>query len=278
MTDRYAVIGNPIAHSRGPQIHAAFARQTGQDLRYERILAPRGGFAEAVRAFREAGGRGLNVTIPFKLDACAYATRLTARARDAGAVNTLKFDGDAALGDNTDGAGLVADITQRLGVGLAGQRVLLAGAGGAARGVVGPLLDAAPAELVVVNRTAETARALATQHRSRGRVSGGAFADVGGRAFDIVINATAASLAGDSLPLPATVYARCALAYDLVYADQPTPFMRFASEHGAAKVSDGLGMLVAQAAESFLLWRGIRPDPIPVMAELRPDRATADAR
>lgn len=278
MTDRYAVIGNPVLHSRGPQIHAAFALQTGQPLSYERILAPLDGFTRAARAFRDAGGRGLNVTIPFKVEASSYATRLTDRARDAGAVNTLRFDADEALGDNTDGAGLVTDITIRLGVELAGRQVLLAGAGGAARGVAGPLLDADPAELFIVNRTAETARELARRHRSRGRVAGGAFDDVAHRTFDVVINATAASLAGDSLPLAASVFAHCSLAYDLVYADRPTPFMRFASESGATQVSDGLGMLVAQAAESFLLWRGVRPDPLPVMAELRAERALADSR
>ena len=270
MTDRYAVIGNPVAHSKGPLIHAAFARQTGQDLTYDRILAPPGGFVEAVRVFRAAGGRGLNVTIPFKIEACAYATRLTDRARDAGAVNTLMFDGDEALGDNTDGAGLVADIASRLGVALAGRRVLLIGAGGAARGVAGPLLDAHPEELFIVNRTPETARALAARHRHRGQVFGGGFDAIGDRSFGVVLNATAASLAGASLPLPVSVYAPGALAYDLVYAGQPTPFMRFASAHGVERVSDGLGMLVAQAAESFLLWRGVRPDPAPVIAELRP--------
>ncbi|MGH8802136.1 MAG: shikimate dehydrogenase, partial [Casimicrobiaceae bacterium] len=260
MTDRYAVIGNPVAHSKGPLIHAAFARQTGQDLAYERILAPVTGFVEAVGRFRNAGGRGLNVTIPFKLEACAYATRLTDRACDAGAVNTLRFNGDAVLGDNTDGAGLVADIIGRLGVSLEGRRVLLIGAGGAARGVAGPILDARPALLFIVNRTPAKALALAARHPERGNVIGGPFEDLAGQSFDVVVNATSASLAGETLPLPASAYGPGALAYDLVYADAPTPFMRFASAHGVARVSDGLGMLVAQAAESFLLWRGVRPD------------------
>ncbi|MBS0326407.1 MAG: shikimate dehydrogenase [Proteobacteria bacterium] len=279
MTDRYGVIGNPVAHSKGPQIHAAFARQTGQDLRYERILAPLGGFVEAVRAFRATGGRGLNVTLPFKIEACAFAKELTDRARDAGAVNTLSFDdGGGALGDNTDGAGLVADITLRLGVALAGRRVLVAGAGGAARGIVGPLLASHVAELVIVNRSPEAARVLAARHAQHAGVSGGAFGDLDDRGFDVVINATSASLGGNTLPLPAPVFGRCVLAYDLVYADQPTPFMRAASARGAAQVSDGLGMLVAQAAESFLLWRGVRPDPLPVMAELRPGCAAIAPR
>lgn len=275
MTDRYAVIGNPVAHSRSPSIHAAFARQTGEDLVYGRIEAPLAGFAEAVAQFRGEGGRGLNVTLPFKVEAAALATRLTARARKAGAVNTLKFDGDEALGDNTDGAGLVADVTGRLGVAIEGRRVLLIGAGGAAYGVAGPLLDEHPAELCIVNRTAAKARALAALHTRGGAVVAGGLGDVAGRSFDVIVNATAASLAGEPLPVPASVFASASLAYDLVYADLPTAFMRYASERGAARVSDGLGMLVAQAAESFFVWRGVRPRIAPVIAQWRPDAGPA---
>jgi len=269
MIDRYAVVGNPIAQSKSPAIHAAFARQTGQDLAYDAILAPLEGFAAAVEAFRAAGGRGLNVTVPFKLEAFALANELTGRAREAGAVNTLRFDGERALGDNTDGAGLVSDITLRLRVPLAGKRVLLMGAGGAARGVVGPLLRERPASLAIANRTVAKADALAREFAAQGPVRGGGYADVAGRAFDVVINATSASLQGAVPPLPAGAYAPGALAYDMVYGDRPTSFLESAQAAGAASAVDGLGMLVAQAAESFLLWRGVRPDTAPVIEALR---------
>ena len=269
MTDRYAVVGHPIAHSQSPWIHAAFARQTGQDLAYDAILAPLDGFGATVASFRAAGGRGLNVTVPFKLEAFALANERTERAREAGAVNTLRFDGERALGDNTDGTGLVSDITLRLRVPLAGKRVLLMGAGGAARGVVGPLLRERPASLAIVNRTVAKADALAREFAARGPVHGGGYADVAGQAFDVVINATSASLQGAVPPLPAGVFAPGALAYDMVYGDRPTSFLVSARTSGAATVADGLGMLVAQAAESFLLWRGIRPDTAPIIEALR---------
>ncbi len=270
MTDRYAVIGHPVAHSKSPRIHAAFARYTGEDLVYETLLAPLDGFAGTVRAFRETGGRGLNVTVPFKLEAFALSDDVTDRAREAGAVNTLRFDGAHALGDNTDGAGLVGDITLRLGIMLAAKSLLLLGAGGAARGVVGPLLAERPAALFIVNRTVAKAHALARQFEAQGPVRAGAYAELAGRSFDVVINATSASLAGEALPLPAGLYAPNALAYDMVYGDAPTRFLADASAAGAATIADGLGMLVAQAAESFLLWRGVRPDTRPVIAALRP--------
>ena len=269
MTDRYAVVGNPIAHSKSPQIHAAFARQTGQDIEYARILAPRDGFASAVKAFRAEGGKGVNVTIPFKLDAFSYATTLTERARLAGAVNTLRFEGDGALGDNTDGAGLVGDIAGRLGVPLGGKRVLLMGAGGAARGVVLPLLDQAPASIAIANRTIEKAQALARQFASRGPVTGGGYADFASEQFDVIVNATSASLEGTVPPLSERAFATGALAYDMVYADAPTPFLRYAEARGAAHLADGLGMLVGQAAEAFFIWRGVRPDTRPVIASMR---------
>jgi shikimate dehydrogenase len=269
MTDRYAVVGNPIAHSQSPQIHAAFARQTGQDLVYDAILAPMDGFAAAVAAFRAAGGRGLNVTVPFKLEAFALANERTERAREAGAVNTLRFDDERALGDNTDGAGLVADITLRLRVPLAGKRVLLMGAGGAARGVVGPLLRERPASLAIANRTVAKAHAIAREFAGQGPVRGGGYADVAGEAFDVVINATSASLEGSVPPVPAGAFAPAALAYDMVYGDRATSFLVSAQAAGAKTTADGLGMLVAQAAESFLLWRGIRPDTAPIIDALR---------
>jgi shikimate dehydrogenase len=267
MTDRYAVIGHPVAHSKSPDIHARFAVQTGQDLSYERLLAPLEGFADAVRTFIEEDGKGANVTVPFKLEAYALATTLTPRARAAGAANTLKFDGSAILGDNTDGVGLVADIVRNAGVAIRGARVLLLGAGGAARGVMLPLLNEQPAELVIANRTLSKATELATRFAAQGNVRAADFAAVQGR-FNIIVNATSASLASDVPPIPPTVFGANALAYDMMYGKDPTVFMRFAAQHGAA-VRDGLGMLVEQAAESFYVWRGVRPDTAPVFAELR---------
>jgi shikimate dehydrogenase len=264
MTDRYAVFGHPIAHSRSPLIHAAFARQTGQDMRYEAILAPLDGFAASVAAFVAAGGRGANVTVPFKEDAFRLAQRLAPRAERAGAVNTLTFAANEILGDNTDGAGLVADLTRNLGREPAGQRILLLGAGGAARGVIEPLLDRQPAALVIANRTVARAQELA---RLFGRGVAACGFDAVDGPYDLVINATAASLAGELPPLSPAVFAADALAYDMMYG-RDTPFLAFARTHGAA-TADGLGMLVEQAAEAFQLWRGVRPDTAPVIASLR---------
>ncbi|HZI84894.1 MAG TPA: shikimate dehydrogenase [Casimicrobiaceae bacterium] len=269
MTDLYAVIGNPIAQSKSPRIHAEFARQLEQDLRYEAILAPRDGFAAAVAAFRASGGRGLNVTVPFKLQAFALASERTERAERAGAVNTLTFDGKAILGDNTDGAGLVWDIGERLRCAVRGKRVLLMGAGGAARGVMLPLLRQSPAVVAVANRTVGKAIELELHFAPFGNVRGGGYASLAGQPFDVIINATSASLAGELPPLPPGVFAPGSLAYDMVYANEPTRFLAHAREQGAARFADGLGMLVAQAAESFLLWRGLRPDVEPVIAMLR---------
>jgi shikimate dehydrogenase len=269
MTDRYAVIGNPIAQSKSPQIHRAFAQQVGQDLAYEAIFAPHDGFSEAVAAFRKEGGKGMNVTVPFKLQAFALASRRTERAEQAGAVNTLKFDGPAILGDNTDGAGIVHDIRDRLGFEIQRKRVLLMGAGGAARGVVLPLLREQPRSVAIANRTVEKALALGRRFAAFGPVEAGDYAHLAGRSFDLVINATSASLSGEIPPLPASVFAPDSLAYDMVYGDQPTRFLAYAAEHRAVRVADGLGMLVAQAAESFFLWRGVRPDIRPVLAMLR---------
>ena len=267
MTDAYAVFGNPIAHSKSPRIHAEFARQTGQDMTYIARLARLDGFAEAVAEFRAEGGRGANVTVPFKEQAFALATRLSERARMAGAVNTLSFEADGLFGDNTDGAGLVRDLTANLGLDLAGRRILLMGAGGAARGVILPLLEQNPAHLVIANRTADKAVALARAFDAGpGTLAGGGYENLAG-GFDLVINATAASLAGDLPPLPDDVFAPGALAYDMMYG-RDTPFLVFARIHGA-RTADGLGMLVEQAAEAFLLWRGVRPDTGPVLDLLR---------
>lgn len=267
MTDHYAVFGNPIAHSKSPLIHTAFARQTGQDMDYTALLAPVEGFVECVTAFRAGGGAGANVTVPFKEQAHALATRRTARAEAAGAVNTLHFLGAEIHGDNTDGAGLIADLTRNLGVTLEGRRILLMGAGGAAKGVVLPLLQHRPAALFIANRTPARAQELAARFRYAGPVQGGDYAALAGSAYDIVINATAASLAGDLPPLPEGIFAVEGLAYDMMYG-RDTPFLEFARKAGA-RTADGLGMLVEQAAESFFLWRGVRPDTAPVIAMLR---------
>ena len=265
MTDRYAVFGHPIAHSKSPQIHAAFARQTGQDMCYDAILAPLDGFAASVAAFIAAGGRGANVTVPFKEEAFKLAGRLSPRAQRASAVNTLMFN-DGILGDNTDGAGLVADLTRNLNRPLAGKRILLLGAGGAARGVIEPLLEQQPAALVIANRTVSRAQELAELFGHGVRACGFDAAETK-TPFDVVINATAASLAGELPPLSPQGFTAHTLAYDMMYG-RDTPFLSFARTHGAA-TADGLGMLVEQAAEAFYLWRGVRPDTAPVIASLR---------
>ena len=270
--DRYAVIGNPISHSRSPAIHAAFAHQTGQRLTYEALLAPLDSFADAVAQFRVDGGRGLNVTVPFKREAFALADAHSPRAHAAGAVNTLAFGPDGVYGDNTDGVGLVRDLRHNLGCRLEGSRILLLGAGGAARGAMLPLLGAQPASLTLANRSTDKAEALvATFREQRGSIPLDAcgFSALAGREFDVVINATAASLANEAPPLPPGVFAPGALAYDMMYRRGDTPFLAVARRNGAARVADGLGMLVEQAAESFVLWRGVRPDTTPVLADLR---------
>lgn len=264
MTDRYAVFGHPIAHSKSPLIHAAFARQTGEALSYEAILAPLDGFAASVADFRAHGGRGANVTVPFKEEAFRLATQKTPRAALAGAVNTLLFSDAGITGDNTDGAGLVADLTRNLGVTLVGARILLLGAGGAARGVIGPLQEAGVAELVVANRTVDKAVALASLFGDRVHGTGFSTPD---SAFDVVINATSASLAGELLPVSGAVFGPQTLAYDMMYG-RDTPFLALARKSGAA-TADGLGMLVEQAAEAFFVWRGVRPATAPVIASLR---------
>ena len=269
MSDRYCVLGNPVAHSRSPAIHAQFAAQSGQDLVYEALLAPLDGFADTVRTFIAAGGKGANVTVPFKEEAFRLSKRLSPRAERAGAVNTLIFTAGEISGDNTDGAGLVRDIKVNLGFSLADKRILLLGAGGAARGVIAPLLACKPASLMIANRSADKAQVLADQFSDLAAVDAGNFAKTAGGSFDVVINATSASLAGETLPLPAGIFAPGSLAYDMMYGKGETPFLAQARAQGAAHLADGLGMLVEQAAEAFLVWRGVRPDSAPVLAALR---------
>jgi shikimate dehydrogenase len=266
VTDRYVVIGNPVAHSMSPWIHAEFARATGQDMDYGRIEAPLEGFEPAVEEFRAAGGRGANVTLPFKERAFRYCSALSARARAAQAVNTLAFDGGAVRGDNTDGTGLVRDLSVNCGRRIAGSRILLLGAGGAARGALAPLAQAGAARIVIANRTVARAQALAAS-LAQFEVSACGFDALPGQSFDIVINATSAGLEGAAPPLPGSVLARGALAYEMVYG-RDTPFLAMARAAGA-EVRDGSGMLVEQAAESFYLWRGVRPDTAAVLAALR---------
>ena len=269
MTDRYAVIGNPIAHSKSPLIHAAFARETGQDLDYGRILGDPDDFAGDVRRFLAARGRGLNVTVPFKEVAYALADELGPAAASAGAVNTLTALADARLrGDNTDGVGLVRDLVANHGFESRGARVLLLGAGGAARGVLFPLLETGLASLILANRTAAKARELVAVVRDA-RVDGGGLEELRGRQFDLIINATAAGLDGAVPDLPADCLAPGGWTYDLLYGEQPTPFCRWGQARGAAQALDGLGMLVEQAAESFWLWRQVRPSTAPVIRWLR---------
>jgi shikimate dehydrogenase len=277
--ERYAVIGNPIAHSKSPFIHARFAEQTGEPVEYDRLLAPVDAFVPQVRAFIEAGGRGLNVTVPFKLDAHALADVLSPRAAAAGAVNTLRFDAAGVYGDNTDGFGLVRDIEVNLGVPLSGARVLLLGAGGAARGVVLPMLERAPRRLTIVNRTAAKADALVAQFAQAARdagchLTGGGTQAVEPDAYDVIVNATAGSLDGALPACDDRAFGAHTLAYDMMYGAQPTVFMQHAQTLGA-RAADGLGMLVEQAAESFYVWRGVRPDGAPVLAELRKQLAAA---
>lgn len=269
MTDRYAVIGNPIGHTKSPLIHGSFAKATGQKLEYSAIEGPLDGFAAAVRAFRDLGGRGMNVTAPFKLQAFALADETTARARLAGAVNALKFEAGRILADNFDGIGLTNDIQRNLGLPMTGKRVLLLGAGGAARGALLPFLEQRPASLVIANRTVSKAQALARQLGSQGPVRGGSYIDIGNEQFDVVINATSASLRGELPPVPPTAFMTEGLAYELAYAKGLTPFLRLASNAGVKRLADGVGMLVEQAAEAFAWWRGVRPDTRSLIDQLR---------
>ena len=266
MTDKYAVIGNPISHSKSPLIHALFAAQTGQDISYEAIAAPLDGFAATIARLHSEGYKGCNVTVPFKFEAFKIADQLSERALSAQSVNTLSFDENVIRGDNTDGAGLVRDIEINIGINLQGKNVLMMGAGGAASGVVLPLLLTG-ATLTVANRTDSRAHEMAERFAYLGRVYTSSYDDLFGQCFDIVINATSAGLTDSEVPLPPGIFAPGALAYDMMYGRE-TPFMAFARSEGA-QVSDGLGMLVEQAAEAFYIWRGVRPDTAPVIAALR---------
>ena len=267
MTDQYAVIGNPIAHSKSPLIHTMFAEQTGQDLSYEKIEAPLEGFADTIGELRGDGYKGCNVTVPFKFEAFKLCKQLSERAHTAKAVNTLLFQNGEILGDNTDGAGLLTDIEQNLACTLSAKNVLLMGAGGAAYGVAWQLLNAG-ANIVVANRTLEKAQQLAAEFTPYGSVLAASYEALTGRQFDVVINATSSSLSNKLPPLPSGIFALNALAYDMMYGKQ-TPFLKFAREQGAVKLADGLGMLVEQAAEAFFKWRGVRPDTAPILAKLR---------
>ncbi|GAB4553608.1 MAG: shikimate dehydrogenase [Rhizobacter sp.] len=275
--DRYVVAGNPVEHSQSPFIHAQFAAATGQSMSYERLLCPMDGFAASIRAFAASGGRGCNITVPFKFEAISLATRRSDRAALAQAANVLRFDADGWLADNTDGIGLVRDIERNAGVALRGQRVLLIGAGGAAAGALGPLLEASPAELVIANRSLDKAQALVERHASLADQHGTTLvarplADCG-TAFDVVINATATSLQGAAIPVAASVLRPGGLALDMMYGPAAAGFLNWATQHGAI-ARDGLGMLVEQAAEAFFLWRGVRPITAPVLAALRSRLAT----
>ena len=273
MPARYAVIGNPIAQSKSPSIHAAFAASTGQDMTYERLLAPRDGFRAVVERFAAEGGMGLNVTSPFKLEAFEVAGETTERAKLAGAVNTLRRVGDHWQADNTDGVGLVRDLTVNLRADLRGRAVAILGAGGAVRGILKPILDAGAASVAISNRTMPKAVQIASQFARYGRVEAIDPQAIGERRFEIVINATSLGMGGAEVgefPFAPTIFAPGAFVYDLIYSDRPTAFMRWARAHGAAGAADGMGMLIEQAAESFALWRGVRPDTKPVFALLRP--------
>lgn len=268
--DQYAVMGNPINHSKSPQIHRAFAQETAQNIEYNAIHVDVGGFAQAVSHFQGHGGKGLNVTVPFKLEAWKLADTLSERAQRAGAVNTLILEKDGHIqGDNTDGIGLVSDIMEHLGWPIAQQKILILGAGGAARGVLGPILDNQPASVYIANRTASKAVDLASLFADMGNIEGGGYDAIVGQQFDLVINATAASLQGEVPPLPDDLISPGGYCYDMMYGDKPTAFMQWAQQHGVSKISDGLGMLVGQAAESFTLWRGVRPAVTPVIQAIR---------
>ena len=267
---RYAVMGNPVAHSKSPAIHKQFAHQSGHNIEYTALWVDADGFADAVEQFRAEGGKGFNVTVPFKLEAFRLADNLSDRAKLAGAVNTIRFEPDGKIfGDNTDGAGLVHDLTKNLNVPLRGKKILVLGAGGAVRGVLGPLLKQNPAMLVVANRTVSKAKYLAKTFEAFGKIEAVGYDDLVGKRFHMVINGTSASLKGETPPLPVNLFANNAVAYDMMYGDKPTPFLEWAMLHGAKTAADGLGMLVEQAAESYLLWRGVRPETQHVIAALR---------
>lgn len=269
MTDLYALFGNPITQSKSPNIHRQFAEQTGQDMHYTKQLVALGEFEQAAQAFFDQGGKGLNITVPFKLNAFEFAQKRTARAERAGAVNTLaKLSDGTILGDNTDGIGMIHDM-HNLAWELEGKRVLILGAGGAVRGILQPLLEEKPAQIVIANRTYSKAEELAKNFHDMGDVQAKTFEQLTGEIFDLVINGTSASMQGELPPLPDNLLAANASCYDMMYAAEPTIFLRWAQERGAAQIADGLGMLIGQAAEAFYLWRQIRPEVVPVITAMR---------
>lgn len=273
--DAYAVMGNPISHSKSPQIHAAFAKQTGQRIVYTAIQVDPGGFDQAVGNFFANNGKGLNVTVPFKQEAWELAEELGPEAKQAGAVNTLYQNEEGVLvGRNTDGIGLVRDLLHNHGATIESKRVLLVGAGGAARGVLQPLLDEKPVTLVIANRTPDRAHDLAEYFSELGDIHGAGFEDLADQQFDLIINASAASLQGEVPPLPDSTCADGCWVYDMMYSAEPTPFVTWGEQHGALHSLDGLGMLVEQAAESFYIWRGVRPDTSPVIQQIRESLTT----
>jgi shikimate dehydrogenase len=272
LVDNYAVVGNPVAHSKSPQIHAAFARQTRQELSYQAIEVNEGQFNEALTEFQDRGGKGLNITVPFKRDAWSASDHLTERARRAQAVNTLWFgDDNCRHGDTTDGIGLVCDLTVNHGINLAGSRILILGAGGAIRGVLDPLFDTEPESITIANRTVESAQTLADAFSERGEITACSYADLSATQFNLIVNGTSASLQGEVPPVPDSVLTSDPICYDLMYADDDTPFMQWARVKEISEVHDGLGMLVEQAAASFEIWRGIKPETKPVIEMLRKD-------
>ncbi|TAL47650.1 MAG: shikimate dehydrogenase [Methylovulum sp.] len=273
ISDRYAVFGQPIKHSKSPRIHRIFAEQTGQSLSYDAQEVPAKQFSAATDVFFAEGGKGLNCTVPLKELAWAYAGKKTARAELSKAVNTLTVQPDGSiLSDNTDGCGLVSDLMINHGISLAGARILILGAGGASRGIIAPILEQSPQSLVIANRTIDKAVNLASEFHDKGRVSGCGFAALNKQQFDLILNATSASLSDSVPPLPEHLLAENGICYDLAYGNQPTPFVRWGIEHHAAKSLDGLGMLVEQAAEAFFIWRGVRPDTQAVIEVLNAER------
>lgn len=265
--DHYAVLGNPIAHSKSPQIHALFAKQTQQEMSYQTMLVPLDGLANALKEFQAAGGKGVNITLPFKNEAFSLVDTHSERAQLAQAINTIKFNDDGSrFGDNTDGIGLVRDITLNLHFPITDKKILIMGAGGAVRGVIGPLLEQHPTELIIANRTLSKAVELANYFSKISPVKALGFQDLPHHYFDLIINATSASVAGETLDLPANLLLPNALCYDMMYG-RDTPFLAWGKSQGAT-VSDGLGMLVEQAAEAFYIWRGVRPDTRQILVQL----------
>ena len=272
--DRYVVFGNPVEHSKSPTIHTAFAEQIGERIVYEKFMSPLGGFSKVVADFFASGGRGANVTVPFKIEAHNLSSIRSSRVRYAGAANTLTFTNGTIAADNTDGVGLIRDIRRNLDFKLKGKTILLVGAGGATRGVLVPILEECPSHIKIINRTESKARDLVASLGDRGRsegvgLSSGGLSDLSGSAFDLVVNATSTSLDGEDFPVSSDILQPGALAYDMMYGKSDTAFFRWAEKAQADTVSDGLGMLVEQAAESFFIWRGKRPDTGPVIDLLR---------